>query len=104
MSHYRELSFSDDNCGGHLHSGIHNRAMGKIMVALDAAGAPLFSDDELAQIFNLALTQHLSSISGFPDRRRRVDLAVRTLFRTNPAALLPRQATIALAFAAAGII
>lgn len=72
--------------GVHINSGIHNFAAFKIMTARDAQGRFLFTPQQLAAIFYLALTQHLTRQSDFSASRRGVVLAARTLFRNDSAA------------------
>jgi len=104
MNNYRHLLATQDNGGVHINSGIHNKAAHAICTAQDAAGNPLFSAAELAGIFYLSLTQHLSRTSLFADSRRGVELSAMTLLRQlPPAALEERIAGIRAAFDSVGI-
>lgn len=88
MSQFRVLpnTQNGDFGGVHINSGIHNFAAFKIMTARDAQGRFLFTPPQLAAIFYIALTQHLTRQSNFSASRRGVVLAARTLFRNEPAA------------------
>jgi Zn-dependent metalloprotease len=74
----------------HDNSGIHNFAAFKIMTAKNA-GKFIFTKKEVAAMFFVALTVHLSRTSQFSDSRRAVVTAARSLFRNNSAALLARK-------------
>src|SRR6266851_3793039 len=92
-----------DSGGVHTNSGIHNFAAYNIMTA-QSSGAYLFQPAELAAVFYIALTQHLSRQSTFADSRRGVLLATRSLFRQRPEPeLAARVAAIETGFDAAGI-
>ena len=104
MDAYRHLLATQDNGGVHINSGIHNKAAYGICTARDAGGNPLFSAAELAGIFYLSLTQHLTRTSLFADSRRGVELSAMTLLRQlPPAALEDRIAAIRAAFDSVGI-
>jgi Zn-dependent metalloprotease len=89
--------------GVHTNSGIHNHAAYRVMIAR-SAGQPIFSHRDLAALFYLALTQHLTRTSEFADSRRALLLVARTLFR-NDAPTVLRRKTLAIerAFSAVGI-
>jgi len=88
----------------HDNSGIHNFAAYKIMTARAGEGY-LFSAKQLAQMFYIALTVHLSRTSEFADSRRAVLQAARSLFRNEaPAQLAKRIRAIESGFNAAGIV
>ena len=72
--------------GVHINSGIHNKAAYLILTAVDRSGHLMFTAQEIASVFYLALTQHLSRTSQFSDSRRAVLLAAQTFFRTRPPA------------------
>jgi Zn-dependent metalloprotease len=92
-----------DNGGVHINSGIHNFAAYKIFTA-QHSGAYLFQPAELAAMFYVALTQHLSRQSTFADSRRGVLLATRSLFRQRPEPeLAVRVAAVEKGFDEAGI-
>jgi Zn-dependent metalloprotease len=89
--------------GVHVNSGIHNKAAYHILMAEDQ-GQLIFTPDEVAAIFYLALTQRLSATSRFIDSRVGVLDSARTLFRNlAPAALAVRVAAIEKAFSSVGI-
>ena len=67
-----------------------------------ADGQYLFSPAELARMFYLALTVHLTTTSAFADSRRAVLLASRSLFR-GQSTLGVNERAVARAFSAAGI-
>jgi Zn-dependent metalloprotease len=90
---------------GHVHdnSGIHNYAAYRVMTA-KSGGTYVFSGVEIAAMFYIALTQHLSRTSLFTDSRRAVLQAAQSLFRNNPPAVRDRKIrAVTSGFAAAGI-
>lgn len=106
MNHYRNLPLtpSGDFGGVHINSGIHNHAAYKILTALDAHNNPILAVDDVAILFYLALTQHLSRTSIFIESRQALIFAGRSLFRKNdPAVRAIKLQTIANAFDAVGI-
>ncbi len=106
MSQYRNLPVtrSGDWGGVHINSGIHNFAAFKIITTKDAQGKFVFKPAELAALFYISLTQHLTRNSDFSASRRGVTLAARTLFRTQPEATQQAKlAAIAKGFTAVGI-
>lgn len=87
----------------HDNSGIHNFAAYKIMTA-KAGSRYVFSKNDIAGMFFLALTTQLSRTSDFSDSRRGVIQAARALFRSRSAAVLARKIkAVEDGFAAAGI-
>lgn len=87
----------------HDNSGIHNFAAYKIMTA-KTGSRYVFSRNDIAGMFFLALTTQLSRTSDFKDSRRGVIQAARALFRGQSAAVLARKVkAIEDGFAAAGI-
>jgi bacillolysin/neutral peptidase B len=87
----------------HRNSGIHNKAAYLLLTAKEN-GASVFSPRDVAGLFYLALTQHLSRTSGFSDSRTGVRLAAQTYFREDDADVLTRKlAVIDDAFDAVGI-
>jgi Zn-dependent metalloprotease len=86
MKKYRNLPVTaeGDYGGVHINSGIHNFAAYKIMKARDPEKHYIFKPNELAAIFYIALTQHLTRNSDFSASRRGVTLAAQTLFRNEP--------------------
>jgi Zn-dependent metalloprotease len=88
----------------HDNSGIHNFAAYKIMTA-SANGKYLFTPAQIAAIFYIALTVHLSRTSQFADSRRAVVQATRSLFRKESAAALEQKVkAVEKGFGAAGIV
>ena len=90
---------------GHVHdnSGIHNYAAYRVMTA-KRGSRHLFKASEVAGIFYVALTQHLSRTSLFTDSRRAAIQAARSLFRNNSAPVRDRKIkAVEDGFAAAGI-
>jgi Zn-dependent metalloprotease len=106
MKKFRKLrnTEQEDWGGVHINSGIHNKCAFLILTAKDAAGAPVFTPQQVAGIFYITLTQQLSRTSQFADSRRGALLAARTLFRSLPKAQQDKKiAAIAKAFDAVGI-
>jgi Zn-dependent metalloprotease len=88
----------------HKNSGIHNKAAYLMLVA-EEGGSLVFAPDEVAAVFYVAVTQLLSRTSQFPDSRRAVVSAARTLFRTSsPVQLARRISAIEAAFDEVGIV
>jgi Zn-dependent metalloprotease len=87
----------------HDNSGIHNYAAYRIMTAKNG-GQFVFTRKEIAAMFFIALTVHLSRTSQFADSRRAVLQAARSLFRNDSPAVLNRKIkAVEDGFAAAGI-
>lgn len=86
MDDYQRLPNTEDGDWGgvHVNSGIHNKAAYHLLTAKGANGKPVFKPREVAALFYLALTQHLSRTSRFADSRRGVELAARSLFANRP--------------------
>ena len=106
MKDYRNLPETEDGDWGgvHTNSGIHNFAAYNVMIAKGASGKFLMTTEEVAAIFYLALTQHLSRTSQFNDSLRGVLLSAQTLFRALPAGERnARLDAITAAYGAAGI-
>lgn len=103
-AHMDQWFETDNDFGGvHTNSAIHNKAAHNVMVA-GGDTAPLFSEAELAALFYIALTQHLSRTSRFADSRRAMIAAALTLFRDREQPEIDRRvAAIAAAFHAVGI-
>ncbi|MDD4979335.1 MAG: M4 family metallopeptidase [Gallionella sp.] len=95
---------NNDYGGVHSNSGIHNFAAYRIMTS-KAGGKYLFTRRQLAAMFYIALTSHLSRTSQFSDSRRALVLATRSLFRNKSAvALAQRVRAVEDGFSAAGIV
>jgi Zn-dependent metalloprotease len=87
----------------HDNSGIHNYAAFKVMTT-KANGKYLFTPTQIAAMYYIALTVHLSRTSQFSDSRRAVVQAARSLFRgESPAALAQKVKAVEDGFSAAGI-
>lgn len=86
MDDYQKLPDTEEGDWGgvHTNSGIHNKAAYHLLTAKGANGKPLLKPREVAALFYLALTQHLSRTSRFADSRRGVELAARSLFANHP--------------------
>lgn len=96
--------YTERNDYGNVHdnSGIHNYAAYRIMSARSRSGY-VFKPADLAAMFYIALTVHLSRTSTFSDSRRAVLAATRSLFRSDAAALAKKVRAVESAFSAAGI-
>ncbi|HEY8208726.1 MAG TPA: M4 family metallopeptidase [Myxococcaceae bacterium] len=88
--------------GVHVNSGIHNKAAHHLLTSKDVNGNFMFDPREVAALFYLSLTQHLSRTSRFIDSRRGVELAGRSFFRRDPR-LDEKLEAIGNAFEAVGI-
>jgi Zn-dependent metalloprotease len=84
MDAYRDLPEANDHGGVHTNSGIHNKAAFNVLNAESASGQHLFTAVEVARLFYLVLSQHLSRTSEFVDSRKGAVLVARTLFQTDP--------------------
>jgi Zn-dependent metalloprotease len=73
-----------DNGGVHINSGIHNKAAYNVMTSVNSSKQALFTPTQVAGIFYLALTQHLSQTSQFSDSRRAVIISAQTLLGNLP--------------------
>lgn len=92
-----------DNGGVHTNSGIHNKAAFNIITAKNGGGH-LFTPEDAAALFYLALTVHLSRTSGFSDSRRAVELVAKSLFRADPESVREEKvAAVSAGFEATGI-
>ncbi len=87
----------------HDNSGIHNCVAHRIMTARSGSKF-LFTRREIAALFYIALTVHLSRTSQFADSRRAVLQAAQSLFRADGASERARKiAAIEQGFASVGI-
>lgn len=86
MDDFRDLpnTQNGDWGGVHINSGIHNKCAFLILTAKDDAGAFLLTPQEVAAVFYVSLTQHLSRTSQFSDSRRGATLSAQSLFRNLP--------------------
>ncbi|RWY75286.1 M4 family metallopeptidase [Rhizobium sp. WSM1325] len=106
MDQYRVLPVTQrgDWGGVHTNSGIHNKAAYLMLVA-ENSGTLVFTPDEVAAIFYVAVTQLLSRTSQFTDSRRVAVSAARTLFRiSSPVQLARKVSAIEAAFDDVGIV
>lgn len=103
-AHMRDyVNTTRDNGGVHTNSGIHNKAAYNVISAKNSQGH-LFTPQDVATLFYLALTLHLSRTSGFSDSRRAVELVAKSLFRKDPPDVLDEKVSaISAAFEDAGI-
>ena len=93
------------NDDGYVHdnSGIHNYAAYRVMTA-QSAGKYVFKARDIAGIFYIAMTQHLSRTSLFSDSRRAAVQAAKSLFRNDSKGVRDRKIkAVEAGFAAAGI-
>lgn len=106
MNKFRSVTLpARNNDYGFVHgnSGIHNFAAFKVITA-KKGGNFVFTPDDVAALFYIALTVHLSRTSQFGDSRRAVVQAARTLFRNDPQATQNAKVkAIEDGFSAAGI-
>ena len=86
--HSRPPYSYDRNDYGWVHdnSGIHNYAAYSVMTT-KSGGMYLFSPTDIASMFYIALTVHLTRTSQFSDSRRAMVQAARSLFRNDGAAV-----------------
>jgi Zn-dependent metalloprotease len=84
MRDFVQLPLKKDYGGVHINSGIHNKAAYNILTTVDSAGNLVFKPEEVAAIFYVALTEHLSRSSQFSDSRRAVISAALSTFGTLP--------------------
>lgn len=103
-AHMRDyVNTTRDNGGVHTNSGIHNKAAYNVISAKNGRGY-LFTPQDVATLFYLALTLHLSRTSRFSDSRRAVELVAKSLFRKDPQDVLDEKVgAISAGFEATGI-
>ncbi len=90
--------------GVHTNSGIHNKAAYNVLIAADAAGL-VFTPEDVAAIFYVAVTQILSRTSQFGDSRRAAVSAARSLFRrSSPVEQQRKIVALEAAYTAVGIV
>lgn len=85
MDDYERMPADDahDNGGVHTNSGIHNKVAYNMLTAKDSKGKFIFKPREVAAIFYIALTKHLTRTSRFSDSRRGAELAALSLFAND---------------------
>lgn len=103
-AHMDDFLVTDQDEGGvHTNSGIHNKAAYNLITA-EHSGEFVFGFAEVAALCYLALTQFLSSTSGFADSRRAIERAAKTLFAGNAPDVRERKlGAISAAFDAVGV-
>jgi bacillolysin/neutral peptidase B len=93
-----------DYGGVHVNSGIHNHAAYLMLTHADGNGQLTLMPQEVAAVFYIALTQHLSRTSQFRDSRRGALVSARSLFRKLDRDLQDAKVNaIATSFSAVGI-
>jgi Zn-dependent metalloprotease len=101
MSQY--VKTTQDYGGVHIYSGIHNKAIYKLLTAADAAGNLIFPTRELALLLYLTLTR-LTQMSDFADSRRTLENVAGVFYGSRPAAdRSAKLGAIAAAFNSVGI-
>jgi len=106
MRNFRRLPNTENGDWGgvHINSGIHNKCAFLMLTAKDSRGAFVLTPQQVAAVFYVSLTQHLSRTSQFSDSRRGALLSARTLFRALPQAEQKAKIdAISKAFGAVGI-
>jgi Zn-dependent metalloprotease len=99
MSQY--VPTTKDSGGVHIYSGIHNKAIYKLISGTDPAGQPSFPTRELALLLYLTLTR-LTQLSDFRDSRRTLE-SVAGVYYANDPGLAANLALIRAAFDSVGI-
>jgi len=83
MDDFLVVGEENDHGGVHTNSGIHNKAAFNILTA-KAGGRDLFTAVEMARLFYVTLSQHLTRTSEFVDSRKGAVLTARSLFQGDP--------------------
>jgi Zn-dependent metalloprotease len=83
MDDFLVVGEENDHGGVHTNSGIHNKAAFNILTA-KAGGRHLFTAVEMARLFYVTLSQHLTRTSEFVDSRKGAVLTARSLFQGDP--------------------
>ena len=105
MRDFVQLELKKDFGGVHINSGIHNKAAYNILTSVDGAGNLVFTPEEVAMIFYVALTEHLSRTSQFSDSRRWVISVALSSFGKLPGdQLAVKLNAIKNSFSAVGIL
>lgn len=102
FSKYKVLPLSYDEGGVHIYSGIHNKAIHRLLTGVDGEGAATFPIGEAVLLLYLTLTR-LTPTSDFRDSRRTLESVTRTYHASDPATMNVRLAAIAAAFGAVGL-
>jgi Zn-dependent metalloprotease len=103
-AHMDDFLVTQSDFGGvHTNSGIHNKAAFNLITAKDVQ-EHIFTPQEAAALFYLALTQRLAPTSGFSTSRQAIESSAKTLFRNDPQAVKDRKlAAVGKAFDDVGI-
>jgi bacillolysin len=99
MSQY--VPTTKDSGGVHIYSGIHNKAIYKLLSATEPTGQLSFPTRELALLIYLTLTR-LTQLSDFRDSRRTLE-SVAGVYYANDPSLAAKLALIGKAFDSVGI-
>lgn len=103
MNDYVPLPANYDHGGVHIYSNIHNLAAHGVLTSLRADGTRVFTPEEVAVFYYLALTR-LTSLSDFDDARRElIEVATRAYAGNAPRVTEVRDA-IEAAYDAVGIV
>jgi len=102
FSKYKVLPLNYDEGGVHIYSGIHNKAIHRLLTGTDEEGAATFPLQEAVLLLYLTLTR-LTPTSDFRDSRRTLESVVRTYHASDPATMNVRLAAVASAFGAVGL-
>ncbi|WP_296710355.1 M4 family metallopeptidase [Rhodoblastus sp.] len=100
MNQYKKIT--QDNGGVHIYSGIHNKAVYKLLTAVDANGNLSFPTREAVLLLYVALTR-LTPMSDFSDSRRTLENVATVYYGYDPVVRAARLATIGSAFDSVGI-
>ena len=103
MNQYQVLPIGYDNGGVHIYSGIHNKAVYKLLTEVDANGALTFPTKELVLLLYLTLTR-LTPTSDFADSRRTLENVTGTYHSADQVVRTARLAAIDRAFKSVGIV
>ena len=102
MSQYQVITW--DNGGVHIYSGIHNKAVYKLLTSVDQTGQLIFPTREIVLLLYITLTR-LTQTSDFSDSRRTLENVTGVYYASRPAAdRAAKLAAIAAAFDSVGII
>jgi bacillolysin len=94
--------FGDPQRAGHIYSGIHNKAIYKLLTDTDDQGTLTFPTQEAVMLLYWTLIR-LTPTSDFADSRRTLESVTRTYYASDPATMNVRLNAIAAAFQAVGL-
>jgi bacillolysin len=101
MNQYQRISW--DNGGVHIYSGIHNKAVYKLLSSADQGGQLIFPAREIALLLYITLTR-LTQMSDFRDSRRTLENVAGVYYASRQLAdRAAKLAAIAAAFDSVGI-